>query len=196
LGKTADVTDVGPPLGQAIVPASGPFAAAPLLCRTCFSLSAGFGPAFSAAKLEKHFPQRFGEPCSPLGFWGSQSWLQAGFPARLLYRDQFLGLRSTMPSKHEAGENTCQVPEWPVQCRRRPGKAACRHDCLPHRAAGCKPRMAKAERRALLAWTDSSRTGHAFSPTASLCSVALDRYKLPSDPSAQSVHNNLGGLCQ
>jgi hypothetical protein len=44
--------------------------------------------------------------------------------------------------QHDAFEtrsrrNACAVCEWPVPCRRRPGKAACRHDCLPHRAADC-----------------------------------------------------------
>ena len=113
------------------------------LCKTCFSLSAGSRPAFSmlrrdaAASLARLWALAFRGAANP--------GCRRAFQPASLYRDEFLGLRSTMPSKHEAGENTCQVPEWPVQCLRRPGKAACRHDCLPHRAAECMPRMAKAE---------------------------------------------------
>jgi hypothetical protein len=66
--------------------------------------------------------------------WGRQSWLQAGFSpppdswriSRALQHDAF---------ETRSRRNACPVCEWPVPCRRRPGKAACRHDCLPHRAA-------------------------------------------------------------
>jgi hypothetical protein len=36
--------------------------------------------------------------------WGSQSWLEAGFQPASLFRDEFLGLRCTMPARHETGE--------------------------------------------------------------------------------------------
>jgi len=40
-------------------------------------------------------------------------------PASLL-RDEFLGLRCTLPARHDAAEKTCELRERPVQGRRRP----------------------------------------------------------------------------
>jgi hypothetical protein len=89
-------------------------------CRTCFSLSR------RAGELARLWPF-VGQPILAAG--GLQ-------PAPLTSR------RISRALQHDAFEtrsrrNACPVCEWPVPCRRRPGKAACRHDCLPHRAADC-----------------------------------------------------------
>jgi hypothetical protein len=108
--------------------------------------------------------------------------LQAGVPAprpspvaSTRYRrvsGKFLGLRCTRPARHESGENTCELREWLIQCRRRPERPpAGTIACPTRRPTGChRGRTPKGELRSF--WRAEARPTKISTPVCLTKGVA------------------------
>jgi hypothetical protein len=107
----------------------------------------GKSEAFDRAGRLPSRPQEFGS------LVGQPILAAAGFQPASSAADEFLGLRGATLEEHEPKETSATADLSRFENRLKGGclefGLSCgRHDCLPHKAIACMPRMAKAERAA------------------------------------------------